>query len=127
MYSPRSVSTLSSSVVPPRRSLRSILLGGHGFGFDDQFRAVPLGGFQHEIGHFRGIPRPAHLTAVSDDVALEFLEVPVEILNGVPFDGVCLVAQLLIVGERFRRNDAAAMVHQPRRRGIDGLLQPGIG
>jgi hypothetical protein len=79
------------------------LLGGHRLGFDDQPRAAVFGQRQHEIGDFRAVLGVHHLAAMGFDVALELLEIVIQVLDGVLLDGVGLGAQLLVIGQRIGR------------------------
>ena len=73
-------------------------LRGHRLRFDDQARAALLGDRQDEIGNFRGVLAVNYLAAAEFEVALELLEIMVQILDGVLLDGVGLGAQLLVIG-----------------------------
>jgi hypothetical protein len=103
------------------------LFGGHGLGFDDQARAALFGECQHEIGDFGPVLGVDHLAAMGLDVALELLEVVIQVLDGVLLDGVGLGTQLLIFGQRIGGNGVDAFVLEPRRGRVDGQLEIGVG
>ena len=98
MYSPRSVSTDSRPWCSSRslRSTSSVVID-----FDFTISRAPrsLASAEHEIGDFRAVLAIDHLAAVRLDVALELLQVVVEVLDGVLLDGVGLGAQFLVIGQ----------------------------
>ena len=74
-------------------------LGRHGFGFDDFADAVLLGEGQDNLPGLLGVFRPVDVAAVGEDVALKFLKVPVQMVNGLPLDGGRFGPGVLPVGK----------------------------
>ncbi len=113
-------------VMVPEALIEIDFLGGHGFRFHDQLRGALAGQVQNEIGDFGGVAAVNHFAAVRGDVGFEFLQVMIEMIDGVRLDAVRLGAQFLIFGEDRRGHGVLAMVDQPRGGFVDGQLEVGI-
>ena len=77
-------------------------LGGHRLRFHDEPRLPLLGQSQHEIGDLVAVLAVDHLAAMRRHLALELLEVVIQVVDGVLLDRVGLIAQFLILGEAHR-------------------------
>ena len=86
-----------------------------------------LGQPEDEVGDLGAVLAVDHLAAARLDVALELLQVVIEVLDGVLLDGVGLGAQFLVIGQHLRRHGFDALILQPAGGGVDGQLQVRVG
>ena len=126
MYSPRSVSTDSRPWCSSRslRSTSSVVMD-----FDLTMRCAcrSRASAEDEVGDLGAVLAVDHLAAARFDVALELLQVVIEVLDGVLLEGVGLGAELLVIRQHLRRHGFGALIFQPSGGGVDGKLQAGVG
>ncbi len=103
------------------------LFGGHGFRLDDQMGAAFFGELKHEVRHVLAVFAEHDFSAMRFDVAREFFQVIIEMVDRVPLHCVGVRAQILVIRAAFRRNGFAALLDQSAGGRIDGQLQLAIG
>ena len=67
--------------------------GGHRLRFHDQLDAAIVRQIADEVARFRAVVRPDHFAAARDDVALQFLQIVVQMIQRVLLDIVRVLAQ----------------------------------
>ena len=99
------------------------LLGGHRLRFHDQPRLAVLGQGEHEVGDLVAVLAIHNLAAMRGHLALELLEVVIQVLDRVLLDGAGLRAQVLVFGKFLARDRVLALVDQPACGRVDRELQ----
>ena len=83
----------------------------HRLRFHDQPRAALLGQTQNEIGDFFPALAVDGLPAMQGQLRLELLQIPVQILDRLLLQQICLGAQILILGQQLSGDRLRAFGH----------------
>ena len=100
-------------------------LGDHRLRLHDQLDAALASQIRYELTGFAGVARPDEFAAAGGNVALQFFEVIIEMVERMFLDVVGVLTQFLIIGKV--GDGVPPGSGEPRGGGINRALQPLIG
>jgi hypothetical protein len=103
------------------------LFRGHRFGLHHQLHAALAGEIGDELARLGAGVGPDHFAAAGDHVALEFLEINIQMIERVLLEVVSVLAQILVVRQSVRNHGLAAIFGEAAGGGVNRELELGIG